>query len=112
MGKLTEFEKEKLIMGVIYHKKEIYDEVLSILTDKFGPIDDMTDLATEDEVSQGVFEALSRLSEKYRTVILLHHLEGFSIDEISKALSLSKSAVKMRLSRGRELLKERIDPIS
>ncbi|MBR5459724.1 MAG: RNA polymerase sigma factor [Clostridia bacterium] len=69
------------------------------------PIDDMTDLATEDEVSQGVFEALSRLSEKYRTVILLHHLEGFSIDEISKALSLSKSAVKMRLSRGREELK-------
>jgi RNA polymerase sigma-70 factor (ECF subfamily) len=72
---------------------------------EYVPIDDMTDLATEDEVSQGVFEALSRLSEKYRSVILLHHLEGLSVDEISKALSLSKSAVKMRLLRGREELK-------
>ncbi len=69
------------------------------------PIDDVNDLAVEDEVSQDVFEALSKLSEKYRTVILLHHLEGFSIDEISKALALSKSAVKMRLARGREELK-------
>jgi hypothetical protein len=43
MGKLVEFENEKMIIGVIYHEKRIYDEVLSILTDKFGPIDDMTE---------------------------------------------------------------------
>ena len=43
MGKLVEFEKEKMIMGVIYHEKAIYDEVIEILTEKFGPIDDMTE---------------------------------------------------------------------
>ena len=43
MGKLVEFEKEKMIMGVIYHDKAVYDEVIKIITDKFGPIDDMTE---------------------------------------------------------------------
>ena len=43
MGKLVEFEKEKMIMGVIYHEKAIYDEVIEILKEKFGPIDDMTE---------------------------------------------------------------------
>ena len=68
------------------------------------PLDEVYDLSVEDEVSQGVFESISKLSEKYRTVILLHYLEGFSVEEISKSLSLSKSAVKMRLLRGREEL--------
>ena len=68
------------------------------------PLDEALDIGAEDEVSQGVFDSLSKLSEKYRTVILLHYLEGFSVEEISKALSLTKSAVKMRLSRGREEL--------
>ena len=71
---------------------------------EYTPLDEVYDLSLDDEVSQGVFDSISRLSEKYRTVILLHYLEGFSIEEISKSLSLSKSAVKMRLLRGREEL--------
>lgn len=71
---------------------------------EYTPLDEVYDLSVEDEVSQGVFESISRLSEKYRTVILLHYLEGFSVEEISKSLALSKSAVKMRLLRGREEL--------
>jgi hypothetical protein len=34
-----EFEKEKLICGIIYHDKEILGEALKLLTDEFGPID-------------------------------------------------------------------------
>lgn len=73
---------------------------------EYTPLDEVYDLSVEDEVSRGVFDSISRLSEKYRTVILLHYLEGFSIEEIAKSLSLSKSAVKMRLLRGREELSE------
>ena len=39
MGALTQIEPEKLIVGVIYHDKEIYERALEILTDKFGPVD-------------------------------------------------------------------------
>ena len=48
------------------------------------------------------------LPVKYREVIVLHYLEGYAIKEIASALSLSESAVKMRLTRGRELLKEQL----
>lgn len=40
MGSLHEFEEEKLIIGVIYNDPSVYDEVIRILTEKFGPIED------------------------------------------------------------------------
>ena len=39
MGAALEFEKEKLIIGVIYHEKEILDSAMSILTAEFGEVD-------------------------------------------------------------------------
>ena len=39
MGAVYEFEKEKLIVGVIYHDKETLDAAMKILTDEFGEID-------------------------------------------------------------------------
>lgn len=59
---------------------------------------------SEENIS--VLEALEELPEKIKTVMILHYLEGFGINEIAKMLILSASAVKMRLSRGRETLKE------
>ena len=53
-----------------------------------------------------VIEAMEQLPEKIKTVIILHYLEGFSVEETAKMLLLTASAVKMRLSRGREALKE------
>lgn len=40
MGALHEFEKEKLIVGVIYNDLEVYERALGMLTEAFGPIDD------------------------------------------------------------------------
>lgn len=57
---------------------------------------------TEDN---SILEVLGKLSERYKAVIILHYLEGYSVDEISFMLGISVSAVKMRLSRGRDLLK-------
>ena len=45
------------------------------------------------------------LPEKYRAAVHLHYSEGYSIAEIAKMMNLTQSAVKMRLSRGRKLLK-------
>ncbi len=41
MGTAQKFEKEKLIIGVIYHDKEILQKTLDILVDKFGEIEDV-----------------------------------------------------------------------
>ena len=39
MGAIFEFEKEKLLMGVIYHDEDVLEKVLTELTEKFGKID-------------------------------------------------------------------------
>ena len=39
MGAIYEFEKEKLIVGVIYNDMEVYAKALEMLTDAFGEID-------------------------------------------------------------------------
>lgn len=49
--------------------------------------------------------ALSQLPEKYRTAILLHYLEGYSIKEIAAMLHCSQSAIKMRIARGKAQLR-------
>lgn len=43
MGEAAVFEKEKLIIGVIYHDTEVYERALQILTEKFGPIEDRSE---------------------------------------------------------------------
>ena len=54
-------------------------------------------------------DALGALPDKYRIAATLYHLEGLSVDEIAAALSLSPSAVKMRLSRAREQMRKTLD---
>ena len=39
MGKTYEFEKEKMIIGVIYHDMDIYNKAIEILEQEFGPIE-------------------------------------------------------------------------
>ena len=52
-----------------------------------------------------LFEAVMHLPEKYRIVIHLFYYEDWNIREISEILHTSVSNVKVRLSRGRTLLK-------
>lgn len=52
-----------------------------------------------------VAEALLNLDADTAGIIYLHYYEGYSVKEISTLMSMSVSAVKMRLSRGRQQLK-------
>jgi RNA polymerase sigma-70 factor (ECF subfamily) len=51
-------------------------------------------------------EALSRLSETQRSLVLLKDYEGYSYEEISQIMSLNASQVKVYLHRARVQLKE------
>ena len=50
--------------------------------------------------------ALKRLPEGYRSVLLLHDLEGFKHEEIGKLLGISPGTSKSQLSRGRRMMRE------
>ena len=39
MGAVREFEKEKLIVGVIYNDLEIYDKAMAMLVGEFGEVE-------------------------------------------------------------------------
>lgn len=50
-----------------------------------------------------------RLHDSMEDVIILHYLEGYSVEEVAKMLGLSTSATKMRLKRGREFMKKELE---
>lgn len=56
-----------------------------------------------------MIDLVFRLPEKYRTVIHLFYYDRLDISEIANILSLTKSGVKSRLSRGRAMLKDIIE---
>ncbi|MBO5378319.1 MAG: RNA polymerase sigma factor [Ruminiclostridium sp.] len=56
-----------------------------------------------------VYEAVMRLSEKYRVVIHLFYFEGYSIREIASLLNVNENTVKSRLSRARKMMKTDIE---
>lgn len=62
--------------------------------------------AIEKEES-GILEALMELPDKYRLPLTLFYIEEYKVDEIAHIMGISLSAAKMRLSRGRKLLKEK-----
>ncbi len=68
-------------------------------------IDDMHHLKSEEKEESSVMYSLSFVPERYRNVLVLHYLEDYSVAEVAKMTGLSQSAVKMRLSRGREHMK-------
>jgi RNA polymerase sigma-70 factor (ECF subfamily) len=49
-------------------------------------------------------EALGKLEEKYRVIIVMFYWQGYSIDEIARVLDIPANTVKTRLKRGRERL--------
>ncbi len=53
--------------------------------------------------------AVMALPEQYKLPIHLYYYEGYSVVETAEILRLGQSAVKMRLKRGRELLKIKLE---
>ena len=56
-----------------------------------------------------VMASLSSLPEKYRLPMILFYREGESVAAVAKLLDLRPDAVKQRLKRGRDLLREKVE---
>lgn len=69
-----------------------------------SPLEDAAEVCAEMGAGE-VTEAVLSLEDTYKTPILLHYYEGYSVEECAKILRISVSAVKMRLARAREKLK-------
>ena len=67
-------------------------------------IDDLESSLVAPEQKETLRELLE-LPAKQKMVIYLHYVEGYQIKEIADILRITEGAVKMRLQRGRELMK-------
>lgn len=63
----------------------------------------------KDELPYDISEIVNILPEKYKTIIVLYYYDGMKIKDITKVLKMKESAVKKRLERARNLVKEIIE---
>jgi RNA polymerase sigma-70 factor (ECF subfamily) len=54
--------------------------------------------------------ALPRLSEPFRTAVILHDVEGLSQEEVARIMNCPRGTAKSRIQRGRYLLRDLLRP--
>lgn len=74
---------------------------------KFSPQKDLE----RKRMANAIKEAITKLSEKHRTLIVLRDIQGLSYEEITASTGLSEGTVKSRLARGRAILQDKLKGI-
>lgn len=73
-------------------------------------VSDFPELVQEDSYFTNEWkEVLEGLKEKYRIVMELYYVDGFSTKEIAEMLHITDMSVRSRLSRGRKQLEQLLD---
>ena len=67
--------------------------------------------ASRHELEQEIQHAISRLSPKLRTIIVLRYVENLSYEEVAETLKISLGTVKSRLARAHEALDRELTPL-
>lgn len=75
------------------------------LTDEFGETSRGTNYQPGVNVQQTLLEALNRLNETQRSLVMLKDYEGYNYEEIGKITGLNESQVKVYLHRARLTLR-------
>lgn len=75
---------------------------------KRHPVAELDDIKayTQETSDNGILDALMTLPDRFRTVLILYYVEEYRIEEIARIIGRTASAVKMRLQKGRRLLRE------
>lgn len=66
------------------------------------------DQVLNEELGRTLKNAILELPEKYRVVLVLRDIEGFSTEESAQILNLSPANIKVRLHRARLFLREEL----
>jgi RNA polymerase sigma-70 factor (ECF subfamily) len=80
-----------------------YDEFYIDLKDETPSTEEIIE---KKQMKEMVMEAIYKLDDDFKTIIILRDINGFSYEEISEILSCNIGTVKSRISRGRHKLKE------
>ena len=109
-----EFESEQHVRAWLIRVaiNKAKNKTLSFFRRNVLPLEDyIQTLEFESKESCELFETVMKLPEKYRIVIHLFYYEDYSVREIAEILRLTESNVKVRLSRGRMLLRNTLQEV-
>lgn len=87
--------------------ESLYTPGLVLMSD--GPTPD--EIAETNRTKASVRAALDLVPEDQREALVLMYLQGYSVTEIEELTGASRSAVKMRLKRGRDALRAELAPL-
>ncbi|MFC0712888.1 RNA polymerase sigma factor [Cellulomonas biazotea] len=74
--------------------------------------DQVADVASVTDDRHVLAVALSTLSPRQRTCVVLHHLDGLSGPEVAEVLGIAPGSVKRYLSEGMERLERVVGPVA
>jgi len=81
--------------------------ILRQLIDQYSQ--DPEAIAIENDLRERVQQAIAELPDSLRPVLQLRDIEGLSTEETAQKLGLTQAAVKARLHRARELLRQKLE---
>lgn len=87
------------------HRRETSDEPLQYITDTATP----ETAYLRDERSRCLWKAVSELSPIDREMLTLHYFSGLSLLEVSRMVGKNYPAVRQRMVRIRQILKQKME---
>ncbi len=99
-----EHEKRWMIRIIVNLSK---NHVMSFWHRKRVAMEELPDQVAADlgGTEKDLWQEVLALPDKYKISMYLHYYEGYTCKEIAEILNCKESAIKMRLKKGRELLK-------
>ena len=78
----------------------------SVWRTRVQPLEDTIPHTTQED--RDLWDAIGKLSPKYRAVVHLYYYEGYSQGQIAEILNISRSAVQTRMDRARQQLRKEL----
>ena len=101
----TELRRRKRRKVFSIHRETPLDKELEIPDTSTDPEKEVNTIVTEKLIQN----AISKLPPKFRQVIILRDIQGFSYEEISSIIKVPLGTVKSRVNRARLKLQEDLD---
>lgn len=90
-------------------RAEVSDDGHANSRNHYNGADVNSNLLAQERSAQ-VHRAISSLPEHQREVVVMHHLQNMSVQEIADGLGIAPGTVLSRLARGREALRRKLAP--
>jgi len=103
----TEYRRRRRRSFVSINNYGEEEKTFDIPDESYRP-DVMTDSGIKDKIIQ---DALLKVKEVFREVVILRDIQGLSYEEISEITGLNEGTVKSRINRGRAKLQELLKDI-